>query len=364
MATIWTACKDRGSHNNVEPVALELVRRGHNVIRIASGRAAESYARAGTPHLSHFSAHEIVKALSLPDLLFTGMSVGDDAGRDLIPLILNTVPIVAQQDWWGGVLKTDWSAREFRPDCIFVNDQAGKEIVLANWLDMCDEEVRALGYPFYDEFARTDVEKVCAETRVKLGIPENARVVFFAGSCARPEAHAVISEGEILSEVLTALEDPRIEKEEFVLIVRPHPGLGNLVPDEKDGWDAALKQYRGKLVDSSGCTTNEVTATADVVVSMTSSVLVEAALMRKQVVSVLYPIMKERFIMEVGGAMTEFPLAELGCCVTATNRSEITAKIDLALACKLDLRSAQEEHLRADGGNTARVTDFLESLIL
>ena len=99
-------------------------------------------------------------------------------------------------------------------------------------------------------------------------------------------------------------------------------------------------------------------AASSVVLASYSTVLVEAAALRKSAIAVLYPDTAEMY-RELAG-MWEFPLVSLGCCAKATNREELCYLLQSAFGGDLGLRENQEKIFRLDGQNARRVANFID----
>lgn len=359
---ILAACKDPGGMNGVLPVVKALRAMGLDVALAASGKAVEMLNAICEKFIANPSAAEIVQEFGFPKALVTSMCSGDGGiGRTLASLLSGSATkIFCLQDYWGGALLTSW--KDCRPNFIMVNDPAGANIVQEAWPDFPVEQIRITGYPALDKYAPYDVESMAARGRSVLGVSRDKKVVLYLGSVSAPHLQSMLSETEILSEVVAALNEI---KKDICFIPRQHPRMKNDAPEQAAGWDQALGRFNGGALtkDSSACDIPLVLASADVVLAMTSSTLVEAAVLRKEVISLFYPKMRERFIAQTAGSLKKFPLVSLGCAVEARNRNELCRYLAEALSRGLGLKAAQKKHFCLDGGNTGRVADLICSLI-
>ena len=353
---IWVVCKDPGGTNNALPVARELRSRNIPTQLIANGKAIEILGKLNELFLAYDSAEELVSDRGLPRLLITSMCSGGGIGRDLVPLARDKVKTIALQDFWGARLWTDWADAKFIPDYICVNDEIGKQIVLDAWRAVSPAGIKVLGYPALDKYANYDSAAISAKTKTALGMIEQKPVILVGGQGA--------GTASMLTEIIAALNE--IKKDCYV-IPRPHPRTKDDFRDEMALWQTALAQLKcgTPIFDFFGQTdTPSLIATADLIISTFSTILVEAAALRKPNISVLYPDngMKQ-WDAAMDGKIKEFPLIELGCSAKATNRHELISFIKSAFSGSLNLRQVQERHFRLDGKNAKHIADFALSLL-
>ncbi|MBI2577876.1 MAG: hypothetical protein HYV77_03490 [Candidatus Wildermuthbacteria bacterium] len=355
-------CKDPGGMAGIVPVAEQLRRRrGDDVALIANGRAVgllqEQGQKPGVDFLAPASAQEVLTVFSRPSLLVTSMCNDGGIGRNLVPLCRELCcPSVALCDTWSsGTLWGEWADLQYRPDWMLGNDPLNRALVRKAWPDFPENQFVTTGFPAFDRFVGIDRKAIEAKVRDRFGIPADQPIIVHAGELDM-SAHALGVVVEALNRIT-----PRA-----CLITRMHPRMSQ-APGELQPWQAALERYGGRVIaDSSALfTTLEVTATATVVTSMSSTVLAEAGLLRKPNVSVFTPPVQEAYL-EWSHGLTQEPLTvTLGCTARANSAGELTHLIEEAFSGALGarLRPFQEQHLRADGRNAERAADFLESLL-
>lgn len=355
--TFWAVVKDPGGIAGLLPVVWELEHMGQQVLLVANGKATELLCGKGHEYVVAEKAEDLLEKYELPRVLLTSMCSGGGTGRNLVPYLRDKSIIVAFQDIWGGQLLNDWSDPKYRPDFIVTNDEVGKRIVLEHWSDFGSEQVWTTGFPALDAYAGIDVAAVGCRARAALGLDEHTPLVFFAGQ-GYESAHA-------LGEVACALDGLGLGA---YLLPRPHPRTKDNFASEMVPWQQALARFKGQhVVDYFGqCTNLELIAAAaqsGVMVSMYSTMLVEAAALRGNAISVLYPDHGLRDMREYIAALKQFPLVELGCAVVTANRAELGAALKQALQPNLGLRRAQERYIRVDGQNAHRAADQLALLL-
>ena len=352
---IWAVVKDPGGTAGVLPVVRVLRARGEEPLLFANGKAIEILKKSDERYIAcELRAEEVLERFGTPEVLLTSMCSQGGIGRDLVELLAGKVPTVALQDSWGSRLWTAWAEPDYRPDFICVNDEVGQNIVMHAWPEFPRDCVKVTGYPALDRYFDYDSAKSKQEVREKLGLKDPLSVVFFGGQIKRT--------GEVLSELVSALNDL---DERVYFIPRQHPRMMDDAPEQTALWLEALGRFRnGVLIsDTAAFDAQSLIAASGVTVSMFSTVLVEAAVMRKQNISMLYPDSGwAEFVAETGGGMSESPIVDLGCSAKATNREELTDCLIRGLWHRLCLEDSQKRTFSADGKSAQRVANFICSL--
>lgn len=352
MSKMWAICKDPGGMNGILPVVRELRLRGHAVLLVVAGKAQELI----TSEDESIKANTVEELRSLvgeesPSLILTSMCSGGGLGRDLTVLYRGHVPIVALQDYWGARLLTDWY--DVRPDTICVNDHVGVELVKRAWPDFPLSSIISTGFPAMDKYSklyRTQVLSQGQELRERLGVPPGQPVVLVTGQ--------VKFTGELVGSVVTSLNSLALP---VSLVVSLHPRMS---PEESAKSQEALGQFsNGQLLALPTGTPFEVMVVmADIVVSMFSTVLVEAFCLRKKAISVLYPETGQQHLAdETGGLLEDFPLSALGLIPRVVSQSQLDhemAAVVLEDGCLGGLTSGHEP-LWLDGNNTDRAVSVI-----
>lgn len=355
IRNIWACCKDTGGMSGLLPVVEKLLTNGYDVLLIASGKSIDLLGQADQVFITPRTTEEILNSYPLPDLFITSMdSPGDDnIGRDLVPLLKGKCPIIALQDFWGARLNTNWAEEKFRPDYICVNDEVGAKIVLKTWSGFPQDHVIISGYPALDKLSDFSLSGQAGIARQKLRLTADLPIVLYGGG--------VKKSGQALLELVEALNEIG---QGIYLIPRLHPRMQGQAPEELPIWNNALSSFKtGHIIsDSAACNILSLIALATVITSMYSSVLVEAATLRKQNISILFPEMMECFFEETGNIMAEVPLIELGCSAKATNQTELKRLLEKCLTDDLGLTDNQIKHFQIDGKNAQRIMEFIQNL--
>ncbi len=351
---ILVACSHTGGVNAVLPVARLLRAAGHAVEFASCGEASSNVLRQqGEEFRRCTSPDRILEGVSAaPSIYLTSMC--EKALSEAVGYVRTALPdcvSIAVQALWENGLDESWPSPECQPDYIIVNDEVGKDLIAKTWKGFPQDHIMVIGFPNLDIYAGSDWKRVSQETRARLGMTETRPIVFFVGQIK----HTI----QDLLEVILALNTIG---QRVYFVARPHPRMEQQIPGSTAQWEKALQSFKsGVLVDTSSETTEAVTASSDVVVSAYSTVLVEAALLRKETIAVLFPERGAQNFRELTG-LEEFSLVALGCAAKATNPSEVSTFLRSALNSTLGLREAQEKHLRTDGRNSQRTANFIQGL--
>lgn len=351
---IWAVTKDPGGTAGVMPVVRSLRVSGNEIVLFANGKAVELLKKADERFVVCESTDEILKEFGKPEVLLTSMCSEGGIGRDLVEVLAGEASIVALQDYWGARLWTAWADSKYRPDFICVNDEVGRNIVLDAWPEFPHDCVKITGYPALDRYYGYDAAAVSIQVREKLGL-KHLPVVLFGGQLK--------GTGEMLGELVAALNELGMP---VCLIPRFHPRMKDNAPEEVSGCESALASFNREqiIADTSAFDTQSLIAASDVIVSGSSTILVEAATIRKQNISVLYPDCgMAEFVRETGGGIAESPIVSLGCSSKATNRNDLKILLQASFENKLDQREAQEKAFQLDGKNAERIANFVASLL-
>lgn len=352
---IWAAARVPGDINNIVPVSKML--RGElnkEVTLIASGTAIDILAGRNEKFTVVNSAEDFVRDHEYPEVFITGMGMGDTCRR-FVPFLRDRCPIIILQDYWGNGIFTDWADPMYRPDYICVNDETDQDWVLRAWPEFSPSRIIITGYPDYDQYTQLDIPGVSMEVRNKLGLDGEKPIVLFLGE-RQETAHA-------LKEVVAGLRD--LDGQTY-FVPRFHPCMKDDVPGEMEACEEALTDFRGGILvrDSSACTTTELIASASLVLSMCSSTLAAASILRKPNISVLYPDHGMRiFLQYTSGIMDESPFVATGCSVKAESREQLRGLLKDRSWIQRQ-RSSQEKTFRLDGKNTSRVVNVIQQTLL
>lgn len=348
---IWVAVQDPGEAAGILQVIDRLTKAGCSVRLITSGWAASNL---NDREQDRVERADILMTDEPPRLFVTGICSPGSVGHDLIPLLRGKAVIVFIQDLWG--IEPSYKDQAYRPDYVITNDHIDKEIVCAAWPELDPDQVLITGFPALDAYASMDIVGEGAKARQALGIDRELPVILFAGQGLRTS--------DALAEVVQVLNTNPLP---YCFIPRPHTRMRRDYATEMLPWQKALAAYRGRLVVDwfDAVTTRQLVAACamrGVVISMYSTVLLEAAVARSQAIAVLYPGVGAK-AMHAENGLTRFPLAELGCCALAEDRHALFEHILVAVEGEGRQRSAQEQHIRVDGCNARRAADAILALL-
>lgn len=346
---IYAIARNAGGANGLREVIRLLLAAGHEVHVFAEAKGiAEPILRA---------EWEVRQVETIDDVLQKGhpslllMSTCSQVGWELVPIFRHHgVSTVALQDNWATGILNAVGEPQRRPDYICVGDYVDAEITLRAWPGYHLSRVKVTGWPAFDKYANYDVGKARMEVREAIGLHEGIPLILYGIDNAEYSGIQCLEVVEALNEI----------EEDFYLLPKMHPAMAKDAPGQIPLCKAALRELRtGALVKNPpGTEVSSLIAASDVVVSTYSTILVEAAVLRKQNISILREeIEMQSFRKEKN--LDESPLVSLGCSAKAENRREIATLLKRALEDDLGLRKAQEETFNLDGGNAERVAQVV-----
>lgn len=350
MGSIWAVCRDVGGTNALIPV-MDLLKTKYKIRWIAqeNGRGKEVLESLGY-NFDIFSYDRLFQDKNTPNLVVSSMC--SDAGHSLARFLKGICPIVAIQDQWTAGLNDVWINEEYQPDFVLVNDEFDKSLVLKAWFGINPHSIVVTGYPALDKYARFEIQAIKTRVRTKLLLIDDKPVVLFAGQWQQT--------GHALGELVRALNE--IGREVY-LVARIHPAMKDNAPEELPLWERALAEFHsGVVVDSSYLDISDVLAASDAVLSMYSTILTEAAVLKLPNIAILYPGYGQKVYRETA-KLEEYPMVSSGCTAMARDYAELRDLVYRALSSGLGLCAAQEKTFRLDGKNAERAADFISRLI-
>lgn len=348
---VWATVQDSGEMAGMLPVVAELRKLGVSVRLLAAGHALDKLKAEGHEYWDATDPAAVAAAQEAPRLLLATTAYQGGAGRDLIPLLRGKSKSVLLQSMWGGL--AGWG-QEHMPDYVITNDHVGEGVVTKLWPELALVSVYKTGFPMLDQYAGFDVIGERAKARQMLKLGDNKPLVVFAGQSD--------ATGAMLAELVEVL-NPYCDHIHFA--PRPHPRMMRDYASEAARWDKAVASYRGRVVDTSQCSMMQLVAAAypyGAVVSMYSTVLLEAAAARTAAIAMLYPEALAAFRKENPG-LEQFPLAELECAWYAPDRASLEYAVSTALARSNVRRPQQMQHIVVDGQNARRAADVVIGLL-
>jgi hypothetical protein len=368
--SILATCYDRGASNNVGPVVKALRSRGVEVNLFAGGPATAALERTGVRFIPFTTARLAIAADRKSTLLYAGVDSNDRLiGYEVASEMLKagiSCPVALQSDFWGSGIYHQKKWSELTPIRHFVNDRYDAKLAERVFPKMHPRNIRPISWPWLDNYhaGEDEIKKRGARFRQTQGIPEGMPTVFYAGQLGRTAEVATS-----LIRAIIGLDQP------VCLIGRLHPIMlreESNWADETSRYNEAIAEFqrwgKGKyILGNDPLDPKDLIAAATVVVSMFSTVLIEAAAWRRQNIAMLYPEvgMAEWLVNTGEGIIPEFPLVSLGCTARAANDEETASLLADCYTGQLraKLEPNQEKHINATGGNAERIADELASLI-
>ncbi|OHB16207.1 MAG: hypothetical protein A2431_02245 [Candidatus Zambryskibacteria bacterium RIFOXYC1_FULL_39_10] len=303
--------RDNGGAKMSVPTAKLALDRGHEILIVVEGLAADRFQEAGFFNYDSkaklvFKGPENQKEISFsveahsvlvkfrPDVVVATRSVPDSL-ESIFGEAANTlgIPLVLMEDYWGCC-----QLYKARPDVVVTLDEYARELAEMSYPNM---RVIIAGNPTVIEKMSIpdEVERRVEELRSQFG-----RVIVFAGG--NPQEMTV--ELQLLIECLKLTED-------WCLISRPHPTIAK--SDKEPGlkwadyWNGMLSQF-GEHIVSVDCKLGDALAVlCDATISGFSLMLNTAAYARRAAISLETEIGKQ--LLFQSGGLTEVPIVKLGC---------------------------------------------------
>jgi hypothetical protein len=285
MRRLAFMARDAGAAAALTPVAVRLLGEGATLSVVGFGRAATVFATGGLPVLGFPdppSPEQIRRFFEFerPQALISGTSMKPaEDGEWWRAARAAGVPSLALLDHWSNLRErfSDHSPLDRLPDLVGVMDAAAHETLIQAGLP--PDRLRITGQPYFDSLAHSGVTDQRANARQELGVSEDEILLVFAsepqaryyGSGPADPGWLGYTERDALDALLSAA--PGVIGQGAILI--------KLHPLEPPGafWELACartgENVRTRVL--SRYPSSSVIAAADVVVGMTSIILLEAA---------------------------------------------------------------------------------------
>lgn len=283
---------DAGGASAVAPVVARLRASGRPVTALAYRQARSVWAGQGIAYIELSEAKDQTTVSgwlhsAKPTLVLTGTSVnGVDLEKQFIAAATRSnVPSVAVLDFWSNYRPRFADQRgdlTYLPDRVAVMDTQARSEMIAEGFP--PERLVVTGQPAFDCLAAVRVRSTPAaraELRNALGVRERQRMVLFAsqplaalwGNDPSVESHPGYTEQTVLDLLCAALSRIVLRRGGAItLVVRPHPREG--VIDLSRFESAPVRVISDSTHDG-----RQMALAADLVVGMTTVLLVEACLL-------------------------------------------------------------------------------------
>lgn len=347
---ILAATRDLGSGKALMPVLRELLGDEDVQVDIATDGLAQEVVQKQFDTTDITPSGMILEAdnvIGTPDVIIMDRS-GETGVDNYLLATFPEVPKVLIEDIYGnaaGYLSTLRERELPLPDKICVMDNGAKELIVKEFPDLADRVV-VTGQPAFDRFAHEDTEKIAQETRTKLKLrPEDKLVVFMSS----------IDEPDKIAKMAAALKQ---SGENFYFVFRRHP---------KD--NVSYETYKRMLVDAGinvldtkGFTSDEISAAADVVLTTWSTEGINAIYRRKPTAH----ITDTDFEILAGYELPLVPV-RLGASVGIDNMNDLTKELPQLLdpnsALNKSLKEKMEQEYPVDGNSAKRVADIVRAYL-
>ncbi len=362
---IIAGCQDPGGCNAIYPVVKELCSQEKNVILFASKYSVEMFKRRNISfsEIAPYNFEQIGRLFDeeKPDMILIGTSMGyslEDAfieeGRK------RNIPSIAILDSWVNYSTRflDESARRklrYLPDLVCVMDDIAKREMITEGIP--SERIRVTGNPYFDDiFKEVNIyppERKRALLKKWRFSPNTILLSFFSqridktfGSSKKAPKYLGYTQFDaliLLIKTLTrVLED---NKYSISLVVRPHP------KEQKISYKQFGKTTKNvPLVVSNDEEPREILAVSDIITGMFSTVLVEAYILGKNILSIQPSL----------SLNNPFILSRLGVIKTATCFKDMITQLNII--CSNNKNNSRKLEFYQPGMATANIINIINEI--
>lgn len=375
---ILVGARDMGTARNLEPVIVELRKRGYGV-SVLTDNPSEKFLRTRFPDAKEISLKTSLEAIDVtkPSLVLSGISATNNPGIEFYLAKTGEsesesekIPVVWVEDLWGVATRKEQFKFAIHPDVVCAYDEYSKNLDMehiqqAGKKDWSRVKFEVTGSPVMDELAgESNHQKISDKVRVALGVEkEDVMVTYMGGG---PPEDLVD-----LKKFITGLEKVAEKGDKKIkFTARIHPsifGTGSLAKYKKE-FEILLEGLKGEnieVVDTMGLfSTDEVAIATDVIVSRFSTEGVKGVYRNKVCLFMLLPELGGKALKESDG-MDTLPVIETGASLGVFKEKDLVAVIGKALdpAEQEKLFQAQRRHHHLDGRNTERVVEIIENIL-
>lgn len=362
MALIVVVTKDIAEFMIYQPVVARLRAAGHEVSIAAEGLSLQKWLEAGEQVINGAPDPDKVDSQTLyrfdmnpgkilfsilPDMVLTGLSAPTNNLGEQFGLAASGMGITLGYvtDVWGAE-----SRSRAVPDFICTLDSFGrKRIEVWGPYQARMPHIHVTGSPAMDGL------RAVKDKGAEMGICDmiQGRGVFTCLLAGQDESTTPVIEG-----LIQALN--MVDNGNYVLIPRLHPKF--MKQDEFcTPWFKALTKAKGEVLwVGPRVTTQELIGEVDVVVSVYSNALIEAAALGSVPVSWVSDIGRQKMRENLGG-LERFPLVSLACCIEVGSPEEFLLRACADSREATDVLKRCGEVFPCDGKNTERVVAAIES---
>lgn len=323
MRRLFFFARDPGGMNALIPIIMK-TSNIYQVFTFGKDYALECYQKRGgncikdiTQYCNEVSEECLYNLLGevIPDLIITGTSSDDFTEKYLwMAAARRGIKSIALIDSWVNyaVRFSQYSLNDmpvnpkydlkYLPDYIFTIDNFSKQEMLKEGIP--EERIYVTGQPHLEYIKNCILEVPDEEVesyRQKIGCSNNTKLVVFASDNISDSFNDTdnelfwgYNEKTIFPYVYKGLSMAQLRGEQFVLLIRPHP------KEDVNFWYRVCKEKKGmKIIVDNSTIGDIVLRAADLIISMQSMFLVEAALVGKQIISLQIGLKKENpFILD------------------------------------------------------------------
>lgn len=345
--------RDPGSANALVPVMKKLLETNSvNISAVIDGRAEDIIkSNFNYDEQKLDSALDIDSVVHSPDVVLADAS--EEQGLDTYAdATFAEAPMVLIEDFPGSSTRFLNAIKErpglHFPEKICVMDEVAKQSLIKK-LPELSEVIEVTGQPAFDRIANEDAPQISKETREKLGIGLDEKVIAF------------MSTDEVTSDQFEKICNEIAQANgSFKFIFRRHPRDNT----SYEQYFEILEKYGIEPIDSRELKTDEISAAADIVFTSWSTAGLEAIYRGKPTVHVV-----DKEVLDVPETLElPLPAVSLNASIGIDNIKDIPEKIQQLLDPESELSRATFENMAKyypnDGKNADRVTEIIKAILL
>ncbi len=311
MCTILIFSRDPGGANTVMPLVVPLEQKGYRVLLFGKDASLKKYADYGLPaqsitdEIEHISSDEIKQFLVEKNvgMVITGTSSDDmtekllwksceDLGLISFAILDNWVNYGLRFSPYGISESQEFEKTKrivYLPTKIFVMDERAKNEAIEDGLDA--NRIVVTGQPYFETLITcSKTGKEVSKIRGDLGVTPEGKMILFVseplsemyGETDDDDHYLGYTERTVFKEFLNTIRGMGSKTSNWTIVVRYHP------KERSDNFSdlIASGQNPCRIIVDKNSSPIELARASDLVVGMYSMLLVEAAILRKKVMSI------------------------------------------------------------------------------
>jgi hypothetical protein len=368
VALIWAFSREAGGAEVLAPV-IKVLKKKHKVVLLTKDFAKDIFVKHSLPfaEIDGYSPsliQHLIKKYGRPSLVLT--SAVSFPWRDMTEKYLwkwsaeKRIPSIAILDQWHNyVMRFSGAGKNERlkylPDYVCVMDEHAKKDMIRE--DIPKTKIVVTGQPAFDSISqckKTFLKEKYLKIRKKLGVKDEKMILFVGEALKREYGNSLgYTEVTTLRAVLDTLKKLTCKNFKFFLVVKLHPQN-----KKEDFKDMDFDKYRSKVnmkFIRGELPRRDLVLCSDVVIGMSSVLLVESILLGKPTLSLQINAKRDDLLIAT----------RIGAIPLLANIEDFERALRSILVDKKYLAEylGRQRRLSTDGQATKRVAQFVEAVL-